>query len=91
MGVLSAQRIVRQRKMRAVRYEDLKKIGVVLKRARYFLTCSGRYYGEKKFAPEFIRDQILERRDGVQLSMFAGDTGRILSGRQERPMVQSHG
>lgn len=91
VGVLSAQRIVRQRKMRAVRYEDLKKIGVVLKRARYFLTCSGRYYGEKKFAPEFIRDQILERRDGVQLSMFAGDTGRILSGRQERPMVQSHG
>lgn len=91
VGVLSAQRIIRQRKMRAVRYEDLKKIGVVLKRARYFLTCSGRYYGEKKFAPEFIRDQILERRDGVQLSMFAGDTGRILSGRPERPMVQSHG
>lgn len=91
VGVLSAQRIVRQRKMRAVRYEDLKKIGVVLKRARYFLTCSGRYYGEKTFAPEFIRDQILERRDGIQLSMFAGNTGELLPKSPERPMVQGHG
>lgn len=91
VGVLSAQRIARQRKIRAVRYEDLKKIGVVLKRARYFLTCSGKYYGEKKFAPEFIRDQILERGDGIQLSMFAGNTGALLQGTQQRTMVQIHG
>lgn len=70
VGTVSAQRIVRQRRAAAVRYEDLKKMGVVLKRARHFLTCSGKYYGEKRFAPEMIRNQLLEISDGIQMSMF---------------------
>lgn len=78
VGVLSAQRIVRQRKCATVRYEDLKKMGVVLKRAKHFLTCCGRFYGEKKFMPDVIKNQILEINDGVQISMF-GEDNRMLS------------
>ena len=42
IGVKSAQRIVRARKNGSLSFEDLKKIGVTLKRALYFITCNGR-------------------------------------------------
>ncbi|MBN7773178.1 putative DNA modification/repair radical SAM protein [Clostridium aminobutyricum] len=80
VGTISALRIVRQRKVAAVKYEDLKKMGVVLKRASYFLTCSGKYYGGKDLIPEYIRGKALEAEnirnnllpidDEVQISMF---------------------
>ena len=80
IGTTSVLRILRQRKLAAVQFDDLKKIGVVVKRARYFITCSGKYYGGKDLVPEWIRNEVLEpdgiRRsllplnDEVQLSMF---------------------
>lgn len=42
IGPKSAKRIVMARRSGALGYEELKKIGVVLKRAQYFITCSGR-------------------------------------------------
>lgn len=42
IGLKSARRIVAARRFGAVRYEDLAKIGVVLKRARFFVVCPGR-------------------------------------------------
>ncbi len=85
IGAVSAKRIVRQRRVAAVRFEDLKKMGVVLKRAKYFLTCSGRYYGERRFEPEIIRNSILQMEDGLQLSMFDSNWNRLEEGaRQEK-------
>ena len=85
IGAVSAKRIVRQRRVAAVRFEDLKKMGVVLKRAKYFLTCSGRYYGERRFEPEIIRNSILQMEDGLQLSMFDNNWNRLEEGaRQEK-------
>lgn len=55
IGMISARRILKQRKVRIVTYEDLKKMGVVLKRARFFVTCNGKYYGEKNLDPETIK------------------------------------
>jgi len=55
IGNTSAERIMRQRRVQKVSYDDLKKMGVVLKRARYFLTCGGRYYGGKEQGPEKLR------------------------------------
>jgi predicted DNA-binding helix-hairpin-helix protein len=72
VGNVSAKRIMRQRKIRAVRYEDLKKMGVVLKRARYFLTCIGKYYGEKELEPVYIRDRI---RKEECAALFVGAAG----------------
>ncbi len=83
VGNVSARRIVQQRKVRAVRYEDLKKMGVVLKRAKHFLTCSGRYYGEKNFLPEVIKGHLLELDDGVQLSLFDQNKGSLLEGNRK--------
>ena len=80
VGATSALRIVKQRRVCAVKYEDLKKMGVVLKRARFFLTCSGRYYGDSELEPsyirrlvleeELIRKQLLPEEREQQLSMF---------------------
>jgi predicted DNA-binding helix-hairpin-helix protein len=81
IGNVSARRIVRQRRIRAVRYEDLKKMGVVLKRAKHFLTCSGKYFGEKNFLPEVIKGHLMEAEDGVQLSLF--DNGGGFAGLQD--------
>ena len=42
IGVTGARRIVRARKMAYVDFDGLKKMGIVLKRAQYFITCKGR-------------------------------------------------
>lgn len=73
IGDKSAKRIMRQRRYAAVRFDDLKKMGVVLKRAKYFLLCCGRYYGERKFEPETIRNSMLQMENGLQMSMFGND------------------
>lgn len=45
IGYKMAHKIVRARRVAPLNYDDLKKMRVVLKRARYFITCNGRYYG----------------------------------------------
>lgn len=42
IGVVSAKRIVRARRAGSLDFDALKKLGVVLKRAQYFITCRGR-------------------------------------------------
>lgn len=78
IGDRSARRILRQRRFAAVRFDDLKRMGVVMKRAKYFLLCCGRYYGERRFEPEVIRNRILQMEHGLQMSMF--DEGGALAG-----------
>ena len=70
IGDRSAKRIIRQRRYSAVRFDDLKKIGVVVKRAKYFVLCCGRYYADRKFEPEVIRNSMLQMESGLQMSMF---------------------
>jgi putative DNA modification/repair radical SAM protein len=55
IGVRSAQRIVRARRTCSLGEEELKRLGVVLKRARYFITAGGRYLGGIRLdAPELL-------------------------------------
>ncbi len=44
IGVRSVQKIISSRKFGLLRFEDLKKMGIVLKRAKYFITCNGKMY-----------------------------------------------
>ncbi len=85
IGNLSARRIIRQRRFAAVRFDDLKKMGVVMKRAKYFVLCCGRYYGDRRFEPATIRSSILQMESGLQLSMFDSDWKPLGQGeRQEK-------
>ena len=60
IGVTSAKRIVMTRKYSTIRYEHLKKLGVVIKRAKYFITVNGEFLGFKKENPELIRNALME-------------------------------
>lgn len=85
VGAVSAKRIVRQRKVSSVKFEDLKKMGVVVKRAKYFVTCGGKYYGERRFQPEVIKNSILQMENGLQISMFDNSWKALEAGaRQEK-------
>ena len=89
IGAVSAKRIIRQRKIAAVSFDDLKKMGVVIKRAKYFLTCSGRYFGERSFDPETIRNAILQMEDGLQLSMFDNNWNKLEEGDRKEQLSQA--
>lgn len=71
LGVTSALRIIKARKHSKIQYEHLKKIGVVLKRAKYFITVDGKYYGLHKENPDSIRNILLEgEKPAVQQISF---------------------
>ena len=77
IGVVSAKRILVARRSGALRAEDLKKLGVVMKRAQYFLICGGRYASPLKLSQEGILQNLMavERRalpqaEAQQLSLF---------------------
>lgn len=77
VGVLSARRILAARRQGRIHIEDLKKMGVVMKRAQYFLTASGKMPDGLKFTPESIlrnliavEQPVLPGQEVVQLSLF---------------------
>ena len=74
IGVTSAKRIVMTRKYSIIRYEHLKKLGVVIKRAKYFITVNGEFLGFKKENPELLRNALMEKEKMVteQLRLFNG-------------------
>lgn len=60
IGVKSAKRILSSRKIFTLSFEDLKKMGVVLKRAKYFITCNGKYFmSANLFHKEFIEKNLV--------------------------------
>ncbi|MBR5473769.1 MAG: helix-hairpin-helix domain-containing protein, partial [Lachnospiraceae bacterium] len=60
IGVKSAQRIVLARRSSRLDFADLKKMGVVLKRAVYFITCMGRQMYPLRIEEDFITRQLVE-------------------------------
>lgn len=60
IGVISAKRIITARREFNLTFENLKKLGIVLKRARYFITCNGKYFDPiKSFNQNFISENLL--------------------------------
>ena len=74
IGVTSAKRIVMTRKYSTIRYEHLKKLGIVIKRAKYFIVINGEFLGFKKENPELLRNTLMEKEKMVteQLRLFNG-------------------
>lgn len=78
IGVITAKRIILARREFHLKFEDLKHLGVVWKRARYFVTCDGKYYDNvSHFKEGFIITNLLyqERtlsspKEFEQLSLF---------------------
>lgn len=80
IGVKSARRIIGARKSALLGFDDLKKIGVVLKRALYFITCGGKMMYRTKLEEDYIVRNLIDpkvqvpfSKDGMtyrQLSLF---------------------
>ncbi|MEA4849091.1 MAG: putative DNA modification/repair radical SAM protein [Clostridiaceae bacterium] len=79
IGVKSAQRIIQGRKVSILDFDDLKKLGIVLKRAKYFITCKGKYLPQRSIptTPALIKNNLL-LEDNIkphgymeQLSLFS--------------------
>ena len=69
LGYRSAGRIVRARRLGTLDFQDLKKIGVVLKRAMYFLTCNGRMMYPVKLEQNYIARNLLDAGEKLPQEM----------------------
>lgn len=60
IGVKSAKRIVAARRYGTLDFCDLKKIGVVLKRALYFITCKGKMMYATRLEEDYIVRNMID-------------------------------
>jgi putative DNA modification/repair radical SAM protein len=78
IGVRSAKKIIMARKVKSLSFEDLKKLGVVLKRAKFFITCNGKYFFNCNLDQNLIRQNLIngfedneKRQEWEQISIFS--------------------
>ncbi len=65
IGPTGARRIIRARKSHALGELELRKVGIALKRARYFITCNGVWLGGGvDFSREGLRGRLTATIDG---------------------------
>lgn len=65
IGYKSAERIVKARRSNRLDFSDLKKIGVVLKRALYFITCSGKMMYNTRIEENYICSNLMADRTQI--------------------------
>ena len=63
IGYKSASRIVKARRLGTLDFQDLKKMGVVLKRALYFITCNGKMMYPTKIEEDYIARNLLSTKE----------------------------
>lgn len=66
LGVNSARRIVAARRSARLTFDDLRKIGVVLKRAIYFITCNGKMMYPTKLEEDYIVRNLTDPSDRIR-------------------------
>ncbi len=78
IGVKSARRILAARRLGPLNFQGLKQLGVVLKRAQYFITCSGRMERGLRVNPDGLLRHLvaleapnLAPPEPEQLSLFS--------------------
>lgn len=73
VGVKSAQKIVSSRIYQKLNIDHLQRIGVVMKRARYFIKCPGLYNANSDISSKDLRSLILsgEQQNSLQLALFS--------------------
>lgn len=94
IGVRSAQRIRTARRTGSLDLSDLKRIGVVLKRAQYFITCRGFGRGLTSTRENTVRALLDPKAFAVgpasgmeQLSLFAAPEIHLLAGQGVTPRL----
>lgn len=94
IGTTSAKKIVAARKDCTLDFNNLVKMRISLKRARYFITCSGKMYERFPFLPEYLQIR-LENNDTKsmysQISLWDKNIGiEDKEKENERPKLSSN-
>ena len=79
VGVKSARRIMAARRLGKLDYTSLKKFGVVLKRAMYFVTCGGKTMVPLRMNERFILTNLLGLRERLPAAVTGEDRYEQLS------------
>jgi putative DNA modification/repair radical SAM protein len=77
VGIISADRIIAARRFGPIRAENLRKLGIVMKRARFFLTAGGKYEGESRHDHPFIREMLSDKLPSNQTTLFDSNTAPL--------------
>lgn len=78
IGVCGAKAIVGARRVTALGEAELRKLGVAYKRARFFITCRGRYQGHgTRFDKESLHAQLAA---SIQAGSHGRRSGKVLAG-----------
>ena len=73
IGVQSARRILQARREGSLNFEGLKKLGVVLKRAKFFITCQGKISEGVVIGHDTVLRGLLSQNDIKMLPAAAGE------------------
>ncbi|MDR1420134.1 MAG: putative DNA modification/repair radical SAM protein [Treponema sp.] len=69
IGAKTARRVLETRRSRSLTFDGLRRMGAVLKRARYFITCAGTFI-DRPEDPRRLRRVLSDDEDGLQLPLF---------------------
>ena len=85
IGIKGARKIVSSRRINSLDFLDLKKLGIVIKRAQYFITCKGKYFGSIPLDDEKIKKALSPKvdlniiEDNIeQISFFDNDISKFM-------------
>ena len=70
IGRRSAEKIVAARRVHNLDFDNLKKMRVVLKRAKYFITCNGKMFDRYNLLPEILTEKLREGSEYTQMTIF---------------------
>ena len=88
IGAKGAYKIVAARRHATLTFTDLQKMRIVLKRARHFITCDGKFYGLERVESVRTALTVAERADGAkQMSFFEGERSGLLLADEQKPSL----
>ncbi|MDR1664363.1 MAG: putative DNA modification/repair radical SAM protein [Clostridiales bacterium] len=80
IGQRSAMKILSARRVGKLDFAHLKKMGVVLKRAKYFITCGGKMMERTPMIPEILEARLSENKIDeryAQIGLFDGENAAL--------------
>ncbi len=90
VGTTSAKRILEARRVGPLRAENLRKLGIVMKRARFFITAGGKYEGEARHDHPFLRELLSDNLAVGQTTLFGDPTQKKLGAASSPPPELLH-
>lgn len=79
IGPKSARRIVNSRRYGKLDFDNLKKMGVILKRAHYFITCSGKMMYNTPIDEKYITRQMIAANGNENWQIMHQDNSRQMN------------